>query len=144
MPPAQFGNSYLNFLSTHDGIGLRPLEGILPNNELEKFISTLQNSGAHLTYRISQKKKTVYEVNTTLLDALKNTYTGKDNFNIKRFLLAHEILLSMEGIPAIYIQNLLGSKNDIVKLKLTKLNRSINRRNWNFEEIKRLLEKNIS
>ena len=50
----------------------------------------------------------------------------------------------MEGIPAIYIQNLLGSKNDIVKLKLTKLNRSINRRNWNFEEIKRLLEKNIS
>ena len=57
MPPAQFGNSYLNFLSTHDGIGLRPLEGILPNNELEKFISTLQNSGAHLTYRISQKKK---------------------------------------------------------------------------------------
>ena len=49
----------------------------------------------------------------------------------------------MEGIPAIYIQNLLGSKNDIVKLKLTKLNRSINRRNWNFEEIKRLVrEKN--
>ena len=42
MPPAQFGNSYLNFLSTHDGIGLRPLEGILPNNELKKFISTLQ------------------------------------------------------------------------------------------------------
>ena len=141
MPPAQFGNSYLNFLSTHDGIGLRPLEGILPNNELEKFISTLQNSGAHLTYRISQKKKTVYEVNTTLLDALKYSYSGKDNFNIKRFLLAHEILLSMAGIPAIYIQNLLGSKNDIVKLKLTKLNRSINRRNWNFEKIKRLLEK---
>ena len=37
MPPAQFGNSYLNFLSTHDGIGLRPLEGILPNNELENL-----------------------------------------------------------------------------------------------------------
>ena len=144
MPPAQFGNSYLNFLSTHDGIGLRPLEGILPNNELERFISTLQNSGAYLTYRVSQKKKTVYEVNTTLLDALKNSYAGKDNFNIKRFLLAHEILLSMEGIPAIYIQNLLGSKNDIEKLKVTKLNRSINRRNWSFEEIKRLLDKKTS
>ena len=30
MPPAQEKNSYLNFLSSHDGIGLRPLEGILP------------------------------------------------------------------------------------------------------------------
>ena len=57
MPPAQFGNAYLNFLSTHDGIGLRPLEEILPNDELRKFISTLQKSGAFLTHRISQKKK---------------------------------------------------------------------------------------
>ena len=69
MPPAQFGNSYLNFLSTHDGIGMRPLEGILPNEELSKFLSTLKDSGAYFTHRISQKKKTVYEVNTTLLDA---------------------------------------------------------------------------
>ena len=29
MPPAKDNNCYLNFLATHDGIGLRPLEGIL-------------------------------------------------------------------------------------------------------------------
>ena len=88
MPPAQAGNAYLNFLSTHDGIGLRPLEGILPEKELEKFINILSKSGAFLTHRISQKKKTVYEVNITLLDSFKETFRGKDNFRIKRFILA--------------------------------------------------------
>jgi len=126
MPPAQTGNTYLNFLSTHDGIGLRPLEGILPENELEKLINILSKSGAFLTHRISQKKKTVYEVNITLLDSFKETFRGKDNFRIKRFVLAHEILLTMEGIPAIYIQNLVGSKNDYSKVTKTKIFRSIN------------------
>ena len=144
MPPAQFGNSYLNFLSTHDGIGMRPLEGIIPKDELNKFIDTLKYSGALLTHRISQKKKTVYEVNTTLLDAFKHTYKGADNYKIRRFILAHEILLSMEGIPAIYIQNLVGSTNDIKKLKNTNIFRSINRRNWNFVRLLEILKKESS
>ena len=29
MPPAREGNAYLNFISSHDGIGMRPVEGIL-------------------------------------------------------------------------------------------------------------------
>tara|TARA_Y200000002_G_scaffold359528_1_gene343870 strand:+ start:861 stop:2591 length:1731 start_codon:yes stop_codon:yes gene_type:complete len=141
MPPAQAGNAYLNFLSTHDGIGLRPLEGILPEKELKNFINILSKSGAFLTHRISQKKKTVYEVNTTLLDSFKETLKGKDNFTMKRFVLAHEILLTMEGIPAIYIQNLVGSKNDYNKVKKTKKFRSINRRNWDLDQIDELLKK---
>ena len=144
MPPAQFGNSYLNFLSTHDGIGMRPLEGILPEDEINKFINTLQTSGALLTYRVSQKKKTVYEVNTTLLDALKETYKGKDNYRIKRFILAHEMLFAMEGIPAVYIQNLVGAVNDFKKFKNTNANRSVNRTNWNYIKLCNLIEKSSS
>ena len=144
MPPAQIGNSYLNFLSTHDGIGLRPLEGLLPKDELEKFITTLKKSGSRLTYRISQNVETVYEVNTTLLDAFKLTYKGKDNYTMKRFILAHQILFSMEGIPAIYIQNLIGSKNDLKKLKETKKLRAINRRNWDYDLLIRKLNKKSS
>ena len=144
MPPAQFGNSYLNFLSTHDGIGMRPLEGILPEYEITKFINILQNSGALLTHRVSQKKKTVYEVNITLLDAFKETYGGRDNFRVKRFILAHEILFAMEGIPAVYIQNLVGSENDLKKYHLTNMKRSINRRNWDYTKVRELIEKNSS
>ena len=144
MPPAQLGNAYLNFLSTHDGIGMRPLEGIIPVDEQNKLFTTLQKSGAFLSYRSSNNKENVYEVNTTLLDAFSNTYYGKDKFKIKRFILAHEILFSMEGIPAVYFQNLVGSDNDILKFKKTKSVRSINRKNWDFTLLTNKLEKSSS
>lgn len=143
MPPAQQGNAYLNFLSTHDGIGMRPLEGIIPDEELQKFFKTLQKSGAFLSYRASNKKDNVYEVNTTLLDALSQTYYGEDNYTVKRFILAHQILFSMEGIPAVYIQNLIGSKNDIKKYRETKSYRSVNRKNWDYDDLLKRLN-NIS
>ena len=76
-----------------------------------------------------------------MLDAFKRTYKGKDNYNIKRFILAHQILLSMEGIPAIYIQNLVGSRNDYKKVETTNAFRSINRRNWDSNELLSLLKK---
>ena len=43
MPPAQENNSYLNFLSTHDGIGMRPVEGILPEMEVKKYFRFFKN-----------------------------------------------------------------------------------------------------
>ena len=61
-----------------------------------------------------------------------------------RFILAHEILFSMEGIPAVYFQNLIGSDNDILKFKKTKSVRSINRKNWDFTTLTKKLEKSSS
>ena len=144
MPPAQIGNAYLNFLSTHDGIGMRPLEGIIPTEELNKFFNTLQRSGAFLSYRSFKNEENVYEVNTTLLDAFSLTYQGKDNFKIRRFILAHEVLFSMEGIPAVYFQNLVGSNNDYRKFKKTKSYRSLNRKNWDFDILKKKLDSGTS
>ena len=76
-----------------------------------------------------------------MIDAFKETYSGKDNLVLKRFILAHQILFSMEGIPAVYIQNLVGSKNDLKKLEITKSFRSVNRKNWDFDELSKLLKK---
>ena len=117
MPPAQEKNSYLNFLSTHDGIGMRPIEGILPQNEIVKYLSFFKKQGGLFSYRSDKGEKSVYEVNITLLEAFKESYSGKDKLIFERFILAHIILFSMEGIPAIYIQNFLGSRNDNVKVK---------------------------
>ncbi len=140
MPPAQEKNSYLNFLSSHDGIGLRPLEGILPEKEIKKFINFFRKQGALFGLRKNKKKESVYEVNITLLDAFKESYLGNDSFGIKRFILAHTILFSMEGIPAVYIQNLVGSTNDYTKVKKTGSNRSINRKNWEFNLLEEKLK----
>ena len=37
LPQNKLGNSYLNFIASHDGIGIRPTEGILNNNTLKKY-----------------------------------------------------------------------------------------------------------
>ena len=140
MPPAQENNSYLNFLSTHDGIGMRPVEGILPENEIQKYFNFFKKQGGLFSYRTNAGKKSVYEVNITLLEAFKECYNGKDKFVLERFILAHTILFSMEGIPAIYIQNYLGSKNDNAKVKKTNSFRSINRRNWNFDSLVKIFK----
>ena len=139
MPPAQENNSYLNFLSTHDGIGMRPIEGILPEMEVKKYFRFFKKQGGLFSYRTNKGKKSVYEVNITLLEALKECYNGKDKYIFDRFVLAHTILFSMEGIPAIYIQNFLGSKNDNIKVKKTNSFRSINRKNWNYDSLTKII-----
>ena len=135
IPPAQENNAYLNFLSSHDGIGMRPVEGILPVDEMKKYFNFLEGEGGLLSYRNQGGKKSVYEVNITLYDALKNSYFEKDNFGIKRFALAHIIMFAFEGIPAVYIQNLIGSDNDLEKVNKTGVNRAINRKNWEYDEL---------
>ena len=94
-----------------------------------------------LSFRKDKNKESIYEVNITLLDAFKSSYVGKDTFLLKRFILAHTILFSMEGIPAVYIQNLVGTANDYEKVKLTKSNRSINRKNWDLTNLEDKLKK---
>ena len=64
---------------------MRPLEGIIPVDEQNKLFTTLQKSGAFLSYRSFNNKENVYEVNTTLLDAFSLTYQGKDKFKTKKF-----------------------------------------------------------
>ena len=144
MPPAQENNSYLNFLSSHDGIGMRPIEGILPSEEIDKYLKFLQKQGGLLTYRSNKNNKTVYEVNITLFDALKKTYFEEDDFSIKRFTLAHTIMFAFEGIPAVYIQNFIGSDNDYLKVKKTGINRSINRKNWDYTDLCKKLDSKSS
>ena len=72
MPPALPNTAYLNFLSSHDGIGLRPIEGILTDQQLEQMVSQLEHNGSLFSWRnISQSEKKIYEANITLFDSLK-------------------------------------------------------------------------
>ena len=54
MPPALEETAYINFLSSHDGIGLRPLEGLISSNDYKKLIQKLKSKKSLFTTR---KKK---------------------------------------------------------------------------------------
>ena len=140
MPPAQDGTTYLNFIASHDGIGLRPVEGILSDQEIGQVTQTMQQFGARISWRnLSNDEVRPYEINISLYDALSGTIQGKDNWQFERFICAHAIMLSLEGIPAFYIHSLLGTQNDLVKMEHSANNRSINRHVWDYAELSELL-----
>ena len=141
MPPAQNGTTYFNFIASHDGIGLRPAEGLLDDEEISTLVHTMQNFGGKVSWRASDHgQQKPYEINITLFDALQGTTAGPDKWQIDRFICAHAIMLGMEGIPGLYIHSLLGTSNDYEKVANTGQNRSINRHRWNFEELAALLD----
>lgn len=141
MPPAQNGTAYFNFIASHDGIGLRPAEGLLSDEEISELVHTMQNFGGKISWRASDHgQQKPYEINITLFDALQGTIKGPDRWQIDRFICAHAIMLGMEGIPGLYIHSLLGTSNDYEKVANTGQNRSINRRRWELTELEALLD----
>ncbi|MGB0733332.1 MAG: sugar phosphorylase [Pontibacterium sp.] len=140
-PPAQDGTAYFNFIASHDGIGLRPVEGLLSDDEVDALIGTMTSFGGHVSYRaLKNNIKKPYEINISLFDALKGTVDGEDDLGVQRFVCAHAIMLSMEGIPGIYIQSLLGTHNDHEKVRETGRARSINRHNWDYPALEAELD----
>ena len=140
MPPAQNGTTYFNFIASHDGIGLRPAEGLLDDDELTALLDTMQEYGGRISWRSSEDGDAkAYEINISLFDALKGTVKGPDEYAMERFICAHAIMFALEGIPGLYIHSLLATGNDYVKLENTSHNRSINRHRWDYNDLKVML-----
>lgn len=142
MPPARMGRSYFNFLASHDGIGVRPLEGLLGQEEQDQFLNALRSFGGHVSMRrMPDGTEKPYEVNISFFDAVKGTVQdGPDPWQFERFVCAHTLMLALEGIPGLYIHSLLGTPNDEALVTETGRARSINRHRWDSTELDRNLE----
>lgn len=127
--------TWFNFLASHDGIGLNPLRGILPESDILSLVEKLQQEGALVNWKNNPDgTRSPYEINVTYLDAL-SPKNAADNERIARFILAHAVLLSFPGVPAIYIQSVLGSRNDYEGVERLGYNRAINRKKYIAGEI---------
>jgi sucrose phosphorylase len=140
MPPAQNGTCYLNFIASHDGIGLRPVEGLLADQEIDDLIFAMRGFGGLISARsLEGEEVRPYEINISLYDALSGTLAGADEFKDDRFICAHAIMLALEGIPAFYIHSLLATGNDYERVRHSRHNRHINRHRYNLEELSEAL-----
>lgn len=137
MPPAPLGCAYFNFTASHDGIGLRPTEGLLDPEEYQTLLATMQTFGGRISYRqLPDGSESPYELNIALFDALKGTVEGEDDWQIARFICSQVVMMSLEGVPAFYIHSLLGTPNDYAGVERTGRNRSINRCQWHEAELR--------
>ena len=136
MPPARNGTAYFNFIASHDGIGLRPAEGLLDDSEINTLVETMQQFGGRISWRaVDENRSKPYEINISLFDALQGTQAGLDQWGLHRFICAHAIMLALEGVPAIYIHSLVGTRNDYQRVENAGHNRAINRHQWDYAEL---------
>ena len=137
MPPAQLGCAYFNFSASHDGIGLRPAEGLIPDDEIAAMIETVQGFGGRVSMRSTQGGGyKPYELNVALYDAFAGTLNGRDDFQTERFLCSQAIVMGLEGVPAFYIHSLLATSNDQAGVEKLGYNRAINRKRLDYGELR--------
>ena len=142
LPNTKIGSSYLNFIASHDGIGIRPVEGYLSKEKLSKLFKRLKKNGGQLSYRkIQGSSKKVYEANITLFNAFQKTdYDKKGKFFLDRYISAHAIMIAFEGVPAIYFNSIFGTSNDEYKYIISGNKRDLNRYKWNRKRLDNLLK----
>jgi|AntRauTorckE6833_2_1112554.scaffolds.fasta_scaffold00273_10 sucrose phosphorylase len=138
-PPA--GATYFNFTASHDGIGVRPLEGIVPEKNKQQLFENIRRQGGVISVKNNADGTTSpYEMNITYLDALRETkYAGSDN-HIDRFISSQAVMTAFKGVPAFYIHSLLGTTNDYEGYEKTGRARTLNRKQWDEEEIDKKLD----
>lgn len=140
MPPAQLGCAYFNFSASHDGIGLRPAEGLVPEEEMLEVIETVRGFGGLVSLYARPGGSKPYELNVSLFDAFAGTHAGRDGHQIERFLCCQAIVMGLEGIPAFYIHSLVASDNDHEGVEKLGYNRAINRRRLDYGELRAALD----
>lgn len=121
--------TWFNFLASHDGIGLRPTEGLLTDADRALLVErTLARGGRVSMAKRPDGSEGVYELNTNFLEALVDPADADpDASAVRRGLAAHAILLSLVGVPAIYHHSLLGSQQDHQGVQDSDIARRINR-----------------
>ncbi len=117
---------FLNFSASHDGVGVRPVEEILLPDELDALVGAATIAGGQVSYRSIAGEDRPYELNCTFLDLISRP-GEPDSVSAARFVASQAIVLAMPGVPAIYIQSLLGNRNDLDGVARTGRARSINR-----------------
>ncbi len=126
-------NTFFNFTASHDGIGVRPLEGILDPAELDGLVEIVKANQGQVSYKQNPDgSESPYELNITYVDAI---LADTSSTRAEKFLASQSIQYALPGVPATYIHSLLGSRNWVEGVKQTGRARTINRKKLQVEKL---------
>ncbi|MDN4524713.1 sugar phosphorylase [Fictibacillus fluitans] len=134
--------TYFNFLASHDGIGMRPTEGILGDKDRQLLVDKVKENGGRVSYKSNPDgTESPYELNINYMEALLNKGEDEEeDVQIQKMLAAHSVLFSFIGVPAVYYHSLLGSGNDLQGVEQSCINRRINREKLDYDALINELE----
>lgn len=119
--------SFFNFLASHDGIGLRAVEGWLDDAAVDAMVHATLQRGGRVSSRSTPQGDRPYELNINYFDALTPAADEPLATSVRRFATAHAVMLALAGVPGLYVHSLLGSRGSAAEVARTGRARSINR-----------------
>ena len=134
LPEPNPNYTFFNFLASHDGVGVLPAKGYLSDEEIDNLIKEVKERGGLVSYKSTPDGEVPYELNISYRDAIAEK-TLPDNLRAAKFLSSQAVMLSMAGMPGIYIHSLLGSGNWKEGVGLTGVNRTINREKLSLNQL---------
>lgn len=139
LPSPPDGTTFFNFLSSHDGIGVRPVDNLLSTDQVRAMTEKVRAHGGQISNRLVEGKETPYEMNITFYDALTAPHESVET-GIARMRSSHALLLALAGIPGIYFNSIVGGSNWMDGFSQTGRNRTLNRRKYERAELDGLLD----
>ncbi len=120
--------SFLNFTASHDGIGLRAIEGLMDKDRLNKLLIHCEKRGGLISHRrLENGKDEPYELNISWWSAMADDGRVPTRWQQERFLLSQLFAIALQGVPAFYLQAILASENDMGTFLRTGQRRDLNR-----------------
>jgi sucrose phosphorylase len=133
--------TFFNFTASHDGIGVMPAQGLLSEAEIGRLVDATLAHGGRVSYKTNADgSQSVYELNISYYDALSDPSSSESlDVQVGRFIASQAIMLSLGGVPGIYVHSLLGSRSWQEGLAQTGRNRTINRQKFERAVVEREL-----
>ncbi|OYP34026.1 alpha-amylase family glycosyl hydrolase [Rhodopirellula sp. MGV] len=126
---------FFNFTASHDGVGVRPLQGIVENDEINQLAEIARDHGGFVSMRDNgDGTQSPYEINCNYFDFATDP-AMPDDTRVQRFLLTQSVMLAMPGVPGIYYHSVIGSENDRQAAIDSGINRRINRAKLNLRQL---------
>ena len=125
-----------NFTASHDGVGLRALEGLMNEQRIKDLLINCEKRGGLVSHRrLSNGVDKPYELNISWWSAMEDPGRDSNRFQYERFLLTQLFVMSLKGVPAFYLPALLASENDIKNFSMTGQRRDLNREKFKSENL---------
>lgn len=142
LPDPQEGCTFFNFTASHDGIGIRPCEGLIPQEEFDYLVESTEERGGFVSYKKNADgSQSPYELNITYFDIFSELGEESADLQVKRYMCSQIIMLSLQGVPGIYFHNLTATHNYMDGVTETGEKRAINRKQWPKDELESELQK---
>ena len=135
-PKLPISTTLFNFTASHDGIGLRALEGLMNEDRIKSLLINCEKRGGLVSHRrLSNGEDKPYELNISWWSAMEDSSRDNKRFQFERFILSQLIVMALKGVPAFYLPAVLASDNDVKSFSKTGQRRDLNREKFELDKL---------